>query len=225
MGRKKGGKNKPKIETQEPLACTQVGGSNGNFTIRGRGRPKGSQNKSLGAEEQKAFLTEQNTLTPNSSAPIKRGRGRPRKNEIERISNNEADKKISISSGSIKDLKRQIRTLKKLKLACRAGSKERIELHRKIKEMKGQLLVLKQNTMVKQKSILKINIEKIDRPSKPILTEEELQEKYPDDNGCSYFHYCKKINQGKVNNICFNPKYFIDKLERNCGQIKTNKDN
>ena len=38
-----------------------------------------------------------------------------------------------------KDIKRDIRKLKKIKLACRSGSNERIILHRKIKELKKQL--------------------------------------------------------------------------------------
>jgi len=38
-----------------------------------------------------------------------------------------------------KDIKRQIRQLKKLKLKCRAGSEERLALHRQIKELKEQL--------------------------------------------------------------------------------------
>ena len=40
---------------------------------------------------------------------------------------------------NIKELKREIRQLKKLKLKCRSGSPERIELHRKIKDLKEQL--------------------------------------------------------------------------------------
>jgi hypothetical protein len=42
-------------------------------------------------------------------------------------------KPINISSGNIKDLKRQIRELKKLKLQMKSGSKDRINTHRKIK--------------------------------------------------------------------------------------------
>lgn len=40
----------------------------------------------------------------------------------------------------IKFLKKQIRELKKLKLSMRAGTQERIETHRKIKELKSKLL-------------------------------------------------------------------------------------
>lgn len=38
-----------------------------------------------------------------------------------------------------KELKRQIRRLRKLKLQMKSGSKDRIELHRKIKELKIRL--------------------------------------------------------------------------------------
>lgn len=37
-----------------------------------------------------------------------------------------------------KEIKAEIRRLKKLKLACRPGSKERITLHRQIKDLKKQ---------------------------------------------------------------------------------------
>jgi hypothetical protein len=50
------------------------------------------------------------------------------------------DNKISLNVyGNVKDLKSEIRRLKKIKLECRAGTKERIELHRKIKELKLKL--------------------------------------------------------------------------------------
>jgi len=39
----------------------------------------------------------------------------------------------------IRDIKKQIRQLKKLKLQCRAGSTERIDLHRQILALKSQL--------------------------------------------------------------------------------------
>lgn len=41
--------------------------------------------------------------------------------------------------GNEKEIKKEIRRLKKVKLQCRAGSKERIILHRRIQELKGQL--------------------------------------------------------------------------------------
>lgn len=48
-----------------------------------------------------------------------------------------------------KDLKRQISKLKKLKNQMQPGSSERVELHRKIKEMKEQLF--NQTTVDKEK--------------------------------------------------------------------------
>jgi hypothetical protein len=90
----------------------------------GRGRPKGSKNKKT--------LTEPG----NSEAIVKRGRGRPRKNKaIERI-----DPVINIPLvGNFKDIKKEIRQLRKLKLQCRPGSEERIDLEHKIKALKKQL--------------------------------------------------------------------------------------
>jgi len=43
-----------------------------------------------------------------------------------------------------KQIKQQIRKLKKIKLACRSGSKERIKLHRQIKELKEKLTYTKE---------------------------------------------------------------------------------
>jgi len=44
---------------------------------------------------------------------------------------------------NIKQIKYEIRTLRKLKLQCRAGTVERIKLHRKIKAFKKELKELK----------------------------------------------------------------------------------
>jgi phage shock protein A len=38
-----------------------------------------------------------------------------------------------------KEIKKQLRMLRKMKLACRSGTPERIDLHRKIQELKEQL--------------------------------------------------------------------------------------
>lgn len=63
-----------------------------------------------------------------------------------------------------------------------------------------------------------------------IPVEEKKQEiipeiKYKDDNGCSYFGWCKKTNKdGLVNCTCFNPMYFIDKIDRKCTQLTERKD-
>lgn len=51
-----------------------------------------------------------------------------------------------------KEIKKEIRQLKKLKLACQPGSKERIDLHRKIKDLKRQLVEI--NTFEPGKDIL-----------------------------------------------------------------------
>jgi len=45
---------------------------------------------------------------------------------------------------------------------------------------------------------------------------------YHDDNGCSYFKICKGVNTKEENKTCFNPLYFIDKLQRKCKELKTN---
>lgn len=39
----------------------------------------------------------------------------------------------------IKEIKREIKSLKRLKLQCRSGTSERIALHRKIKKLKSQI--------------------------------------------------------------------------------------
>jgi len=41
-----------------------------------------------------------------------------------------------------KELKQEVRKLKKLKLQCRAGTPERLELGRQIKELKNKMVVL-----------------------------------------------------------------------------------
>jgi len=41
--------------------------------------------------------------------------------------------------GNKKEIKKEIRKLHKLKLKCRAGTPERIKLHRQIKDLKGKL--------------------------------------------------------------------------------------
>ena len=88
----------------------------------GRGRPKGSKNK-LKAE------------VPTETI----GLVRPSDLDTSALSG----VGIVVPTRNIKDLKREIRALKKLKLECRAGSPERIELYRKIKELKVRLIALK----------------------------------------------------------------------------------
>jgi len=55
-----------------------------------------------------------------------------------------------------KDIKREIRQLKKLKRACRAGSDERLELYRKIKELQAQLDVRVDDSKEKKPIIAEI---------------------------------------------------------------------
>ena len=56
----------------------------------------------------------------------------------------------------IKELKKQIKRLKRLKLKCRAGCKERIDLHRQIKRLQNK--ITEQNQPEPEKDLL---IEKI----------------------------------------------------------------
>jgi hypothetical protein len=118
---------------------------------------------------------------------------------------------------NLKNLKREIRELRKLKLKCRAGTKERLFLHRKLIELKKQLKELKTTTVTSSDA-------KLDFKPKTIVKEEVTQtEKYKDDNGCSYFGYCKKINvESLINHTCYNTKYILDKLEGKCSQLIKN---
>lgn len=63
----------------------------------------------------------------------------------------------------IKEIKSEIRALKKLKLKCRAGSKERLNLGRQIKELKNKMVNLNIPEPLKEpliKDILKIEAER-----------------------------------------------------------------
>jgi hypothetical protein len=123
------------------------------------GRRKGSKNKSkiiTPSLENQEILKDEQREQSITSPIIKRGRGRPKKKPMGEESvkaviggNPSAVNIPSPIYTNIKNLKREIRQLKKLKLQCRTGSKERIELHRKIKGMKLQLIELK-----KQKAII-----------------------------------------------------------------------
>jgi len=59
-----------------------------------------------------------------------------------------------------KELKIEIRKLKKLKLACKAGSVERIDLHRQIKELRAKLNQTQE--ISKEKEQLIFDIQKAD---------------------------------------------------------------
>jgi hypothetical protein len=174
-----------------------MGGSEGEEIMS---RPKGSKNKK--------------TLAKLNDEPvIKRGRGRPRK--IKEVISELRPEPVNISSGNIKDLKRQIRELKKLKLQMKSGSIDRIKTHRHIKELKKQLSGIKES---------KENLVVVDHPlpyipkpkAEPIIALENCS----DTNGCSYYGYCKAINKnGLINRTCYNPSYILHKLDKKCTQI------
>jgi hypothetical protein len=214
MGRKKGSKNKKTI-IQDVID---------NVTVPKRGRPKGSKNKPKNLEEvaRDKLRSEANTLTPSnatSSPIIKRGRGRPRKTPVvdELVIPKKANTLLIAIFGNAREIKSEIRRLRKIKLQCRAGSKERIDLHRKIKELKQQLANVKDNPVNREENLV---LEHKQAEKTPLLTEEEQKIKHPDDNGCMYFNICKKIKDDKATNkTCYNPRYYIDKLDRKCSQL------
>ena len=71
-----------------------------------------------------------------------------------------------------KEIKQEVRKLKKLKLACRAGSKERIALHRQIQALKKQLPNISTPEPLKDHIILEIL--RIEKERKTIPTFEQL---------------------------------------------------
>jgi len=89
---------------------------------------------------------------------LKGGKNKPK------ISDSELEiKKDNTLFGNEKEIKKEIRKLRKLKLQCRAGSKERIELHRQIKELKKHKVTLDIVEPGKEKviaEILKVEVEK-----------------------------------------------------------------
>jgi hypothetical protein len=181
-------------------------------------RPKGSKNKSTLKLEKSGFFkdlltAEERAKVLEAGRIIHRGRGRPKKPRIEdKLVIPRDNELLPILFGNVKELKREIRRFKKLKLACRSGTPERIELHRKIKELKKQLEELKKRP---QENLTPLTFVKKERPIEPII-----EENYPDNNGCNCFGYCKRINNNEIiNRTCYNPKYFIEKLERKCEQL------
>jgi hypothetical protein len=109
-------------------------------------RPKGSKNKTKNIEVIPVVDTSE--IKPGQEPRqepgqvIKRGRGRPRgtgkiQKTITEVINNPVSEPV-ISNINIKDLKSEIRQLKKLKLQCRPGSAERLDLEHKIKDLKKQ---------------------------------------------------------------------------------------
>ena len=94
-----------------------------------RGRPKGSKNK---------------PKNEKTNIPIiKRGRGRPKGSKGK-------PKEIKKTSLEIKRIKREIKDLRAEKLCLPSGNEKRIELHRKIKEMKLLLMNKKENKILKE---------------------------------------------------------------------------
>jgi len=111
-------------------------------------RPKGSKNKP------------KNITVPEEIKPlgeVKRGRGRP-KGSTKKPKVAEPVKEFSIVGLNAKEIKRQIRALKKLKLQCRASTPERIELYRKIKVLKEQLAEVKKKTVHTAETVQDTNI-------------------------------------------------------------------
>lgn len=88
-------------------------------------RPKGSKNKK--------------TLAKLNDEPvIKRGRGRPRK--IKEVISEPRPEPVNISSGKEKEIKQEIRRLKKSKRDFKTNSNERKEIKKKILELKRKLV-------------------------------------------------------------------------------------
>jgi hypothetical protein len=117
-----------------------------------RGRPKGSKNKKTlleaGIPAKADVILQGGDII--SSEPIKRGRGRPKKviiagdvhltKDIPAVSN--------LSKAEKKDLKKKYRELRRLKKGLKPGSPERIDIGRKMKEIKDKLAGQVVNTQV-----------------------------------------------------------------------------
>lgn len=93
---------------------------------------------------------------------IKRARGRPKGSKNKSKLNDEA---LEIKQGNTlfsntKEIKKEIRALRKLKLQCRAGTSERLELEHKIKALKKQKVDL--STPEPEKDNLIAEIKKLD---------------------------------------------------------------
>jgi uncharacterized protein with von Willebrand factor type A (vWA) domain len=92
-------------------------------------RPKGSKNKKI--------LLEEGNLTSQNDTVVKRGRGRPRKIKLNEALEIKQENNLIINP---KEVKKEIRALRKLKLQCRAGTPERIDLEHKIKALKNKII-------------------------------------------------------------------------------------
>lgn len=119
------------------------------------GRKKGSKNKKTLAK------------LDNNEPIIKRGRGRPKGSKGK-------PKEIKETSLEIKRIKKEIKDLRAEKLSLPAGDKKRIELHRKIKEMK---LLLTEKKEIKADKIIEIT--QANTEKEPLIAEIlSLQEQY-----------------------------------------------
>jgi hypothetical protein len=98
----------------------------------GRGRPKGSKNK-------KTLLEAGSLIEKSDEIEIKK------------------DNSLLVNLfGDKKEIKKEIRSLKKLKLQCRPGTAERLDLEHKIKDLKGQILKVDEVEPGKDKLIKRI---------------------------------------------------------------------
>jgi len=118
--------------------------------------------------------------------------------------------------GTTKQLKQEIRELKKLKLQCQAGSPERIKLHRQLQSLKKQLQSAPVASLQEQ-SQLSMPIEK------PVREREEIHFEALSDGvtaGCIYENYCQReIALTGINKACQNPLHCINKLAGKCKLI------
>ena len=134
MGRHKGSLNKKTLLLKTGSFIKEES----DITIkRGRGRPPGSKNKEI------PLIIEPQTTT------IKRGRGRPRKGNIQTI------EKPGEAIGNKKDIDLEIKKLKRLKLKCKTGSQERIDLYRQIKKLKNKINIIQENITPEKLELIK----------------------------------------------------------------------
>jgi hypothetical protein len=110
-----------------------------------------------------------------------------------------SNKKIKEIAQDIKHLKKQIKDYKAEKLLLPAGDKKRIELYRKIKELKKELIEKKQN---KTKEIIEYN-----DPQKESVIKEIIK----------YSGLAKIIYNGDKK---FYYKYTVEQLQQHLNKIK-----
>jgi len=119
------------------------------------GRRKGSKNKPKFETENIPIKEKELGVT---LPIIKRGRGRPRK---EKLNSNELEIKkdntlLTTLFGNTKEIKAEIRRLRKLKLKCRPGTTERLDLEHQIKALKKQKIQINEVEPGKEKLIAEI---------------------------------------------------------------------